>query len=246
MDDTTLDNSGAPALITKVKKASPEAVKNIETKLERPLSPTEFAYEITTVNVRQRENMKKSNLKFRVAVAGTFIATKAIQAVLAQDDLDRDDGQKEDEAERAEEFLAHYGILGMKWGVRRSQKELSGARGESVPVRDLQGNKIVERDGRYQSKAGATRSVDAVKARTSQTKASAYGTDSLSNEDIDELIKRLDLEKKYSQITAPQKNSNNKKVKTILNNFVNDNAKYAANTLAKREINKLLKVQTKK
>lgn len=158
---------------------------------------------------------------------------------LSGDAIEQSDSELDD-------FLAHYGILGMKWGVRRDRKELARARGESVPVRDLQGKKIIERDGKYQRKDGATRSVDAVRARTSQTKARAYGTDSLSNEDIQQLIERLDLEKKYSQITGPKKASNAKKAKKIIADFAGDNAKYAANTLAKREINKLLTLGTKK
>jgi len=33
------------------------------------------------------------------------------------------------------DILVHYGVLGMKWGVRRSPAELARAGGERVPKR---------------------------------------------------------------------------------------------------------------
>jgi hypothetical protein len=77
------------------------------------------------------------------------------------------------------EFLQHFGVKGMKWGVRRNQPK--------KPVR---------------------RSADAKKAKTILERRERSGTSSLSNNDIQIAIRRLQLEQQLGQLTtAPPRQS---------------------------------------
>lgn len=85
----------------------------------------------------------------------------------------------------AEEVLAHHGILGMKWGVRRYQPY----------PKDYHG------DGRFVGKSGASR------ARTSYIKKareSLPNISDMSDEELDRLLKRLNKERNiYQMATEP-------------------------------------------
>lgn len=79
----------------------------------------------------------------------------------------------------AEEHLAHYGIKGMRWGIRRSDAELARARGESE---------------------------DAYRARkTANTIAKTKTLSSVEDADLNHLVNRINLEKRYSEVTAQTK-----------------------------------------
>lgn len=76
-----------------------------------------------------------------------------------------------------EEFLSHYGVLGMHWGVRR----WDNARRAGAPLRHPP-------------------SADAAKAAQLQAKVRAGGTRSLSNVEMQQLVTRMNLERQYSSL----------------------------------------------
>lgn len=71
--------------------------------------------------------------------------------------------------------LLHYGILGMKWGVRRSEAQLARARGKKEPTAD---DKVKE-----------ARKADSKNRRT------------LSDADLKSKIERLKMEKQFKDLT---------------------------------------------
>jgi hypothetical protein len=74
--------------------------------------------------------------------------------------------------------LAHFGIKGQKWGVRRSDSQLSSSKGSSEAA-------------------------DAARARTTQAAIKkAGGTSSVSDADLNQLVNRLNLEKRYTDIKS--------------------------------------------
>jgi hypothetical protein len=78
-----------------------------------------------------------------------------------------------------EEFLAHYGVRGMKWGVRRNRSGKSGTQTHHQP-------------------GDAT---DHTRARQLHSSAKTHGTRVLTNKDLEDLNRRLNLEQQYSKLT---------------------------------------------
>lgn len=72
--------------------------------------------------------------------------------------------------------LIHYGVKGMKWGVRRSDAELSRSRPSS---------------------SGPRLSEDARNAERVHQKIATRGTGSLSNQELRSYLERMDLERRY-------------------------------------------------
>ena len=123
----------------------------------------------------------------------------------------------------AQDYLAHYGIKGMKWGIRRDRRKAANAvplEPEDVQVsKNPKTGRLVTTGGR-----GHNPSEDAVKAAALRQKAKASGASSLSNKEIQELVTRLDLEGKYAKAmaaNAPPKSAGRK----FLEDFVSQEAK---------------------
>lgn len=76
--------------------------------------------------------------------------------------------------------LLHYGIKGMKWGVRRSDAQL--ARTQTAPK--------------------STLSNDAKSAERLHNKIQNKGTGSLSNQEMRQFLERMNLERQYSQMMS--------------------------------------------
>lgn len=84
------------------------------------------------------------------------------------------------------DLLKHYGILGMKWGIRRTPEQLARARGvmnESGKIsRELRGI-----SGRFRPKASA-----ATKSRVSK----------MSDDDLRKSVARMNLERSYLSLSG--------------------------------------------
>lgn len=86
-----------------------------------------------------------------------------------------------------EEFLAHFGVRGMKWGVRRAR-----------------------------SSRPHVSSPEAAKAMQLQTKARSSGTHTLTNAELQALVGRMNLETQYSNLNQRQVNKGRKIATDIL------------------------------
>lgn len=105
-------------------------------------------------------------------------------------------------------LLMHYGIKGMKWGVRRANP----SEGSSTPSSD-----------------------DAKAAEATRAKIKSGGTKSLSNKELQEFLTRMDLERRYNASKPPTvKDEAIKFVKeTLVSIGKQEAAKYATKQVAK-------------
>lgn len=95
--------------------------------------------------------------------------------------------------DRLNDFLAHFGVKGQKWGFRRSDAQLATAAKERTDV------------------------PDAVRARTTLTAIRSKGSlDAASDADLNHLVNRLNLEKRYSDIDPSAFQRGHNAIKTTL------------------------------
>lgn len=92
---------------------------------------------------------------------------------------------------RGSAFLEHYGVKGMKWGVRRDKP--TGP--ESVSVVAKPGRRVKAAGGRRQPASD-----DAIQAAVLKRRAKKSSVDSLSNKELQQLITRLNMEQQYSRL----------------------------------------------
>lgn len=101
-------------------------------------------------------------------------------------------------------ILTHYGIKGMKWGVRRANP--------SAPTHASEDHK---------------------NATALKTQVKTGGTKSLSNKDLKDYLERMDLEKRYNKANpTPSKKAGKFIAETLLNIGKQEAAKFAAKQVA--------------
>ena len=116
--------------------------------------------------------------------------------------------------EELEQVLEHFGIKGMKWGVRRSKKQLA------------------------RDKANKEVSEDFVKAREHMVKGKTKGVKALSNKDLQELNNRLQLEMQYKQLTGKQKSAGAKFAQDMVVDIGKNEAKRYAQEQVRKQLTK--------
>lgn len=84
-----------------------------------------------------------------------------------------------------DDVLEHFGIKGMRWGVRRREGPDGTVSSGKIPVES---------------------SHDAARAQDYRTRARSDGTHTLSNQELKHLVDRLALEQRYSELTSKQTN----------------------------------------
>lgn len=128
-----------------------------------------------------------------------------------------------------ENELYHYGIKGMKWGIRRTEAQLARARGE-----------------RASSSSGSTPA-----AKKSSSKSSSSGKKKVSEMSDDELsraVRRLQLEQQYRQMNPEKVSAGRRFVNRVMKDVVipaaTTTARNTLQTIMKRELDKALRFDT--
>lgn len=107
-----------------------------------------------------------------------------------------------------DDILAHHGVKGMHWGVRRSRGQLES----SVSTTHIPGKKKVTASGGH----GLPAHEDAIKAAVAKQKAKSSGVNALSNHELKQLNERLNLEQNFSRLTSGNTNVGRKFVEQQL------------------------------
>jgi hypothetical protein len=97
-----------------------------------------------------------------------------------------------------EDFLEHYGTKGMKWGVRKSRSVSTGPSPVQLDARP--GQRVTAKGG-----GGHSAHPDAIAAVTAGQKAKRSSTDTLSTQELQQLVTRMNLEQQYSKLAAQQR-----------------------------------------
>lgn len=121
------------------------------------------------------------------------------------------------------DFLEHYGVKGMKWGVRKDGK----TGGTRAALKE-----------RFTPKEKRPPSEDATTAASIRSKTNRRDVSPLTNKELQTAITRMNLEKQYSQLVPPTPGS---KAQKFAADFVATQAKQTLNTMAQTEIQKLVK-----
>ena len=132
--------------------------------------------------------------------------------------------------------LMHYGVLGMKWGVRKDRSS-----GKSKKKKKTKYKLVVRSPIQRQSTPKPQ-----PKSKPSEKTFSRPKTVSeLSDEELARFIRRAQLEKQYKEITATQKSKGRKFVEDVLMNSAKVVATQYTTQAMKTAVDKFMKQQAK-
>ena len=129
-------------------------------------------------------------------------------------------------ADSEEEFVAHYGVLGMHWGVRNGSSSVDNASGAG-------------------SRGRRRVSEDAATVAGHRAVVKKHGTSALSNDELSELVNRLSLEKRYTDLEPAKTNAGKKFVKDVVVSVGKQQATSYGNKAASAGIEAAIKTATK-
>lgn len=155
------------------------------------------------------------------------------EEVLLQLDFDLDELGQIADVTVPDKFLAHYGVPGMKWGVRKS--EGSGPT-PATAIQKKPGGKVKATGGE-----GHPAHEDAKKAAENIRKAKKSRSDALSNQELQDAIKRMQLEQQFASLQKGRQNAGRKFIQRLLGDTASQQVSSVVNTQAAAEIDKQLR-----
>ncbi len=120
-----------------------------------------------------------------------------------------------------DDILKHYGVKGMKWGVRKDRLP------SAVVVKPKRGGALKTSGGKNQP---ASR--DAKSAARLRQRAKASTTNSLSNDELQRLVKRMNLEQQYSNLSKQQASGGKAFIAKLIKGSASQQAQKTANIYA--------------
>lgn len=96
--------------------------------------------------------------------------------------------------------LAHYGIKGMRWGIRRTEEQLARARGDSISSRKKSSGGI------FSKKSSKSSTKEKPKKKVSE----------MDDTELKQVVERLRLENAYRTLTPKQTSLGKKFVEKLL------------------------------
>lgn len=130
--------------------------------------------------------------------------------------------------------LVHFGIPGMKWGVRKASSSSSTPSGATeVVVTSKRGKKTT-----LQAKGGARHapSQEAIDTVAAIQKSKASGLVTLSNKEIKDAVTRMNLEQQYMKLTSTEKNKGKQFIQSLLGNILKENVTKFAKDYSSQQI----------
>lgn len=113
-------------------------------------------------------------------------------------------------------YLKHYGVLGMKWGVRKD-KTKSNVVSSKTSIKELAKNaksRVTKKISERKAKAVVKRTTKESVKKASQDKS--RNIKRISNEELAKRVNRLEMEKKYRELKKSQVSSGARIAKNIL------------------------------
>lgn len=124
------------------------------------------------------------------------------------------------------DVLAHYGIKGMKWGVRRTPEQLARAR------------------GKISSLLGGSKKTSTKTSKSSSGEGEKKKISDMSDDELRRVVNRLQLERQYNQLNTKSVSIGqkfaNKVLKDVVTPAVTEASKNALKNYIEKELNKQL------
>ena len=139
--------------------------------------------------------------------------------------------------------LQHYGVKGMRWGVRRRGLTAGRVYFEKDDGTKRTGRAGFIKEGKTKPKTPTSNDFRRAQAAKAKVVKGKNPTKALENDELQALVKRMNLEKQYAELSArdQRKVVGAKFVGDVLSGVAKGQATRLGNQLAAEQIDKLLK-----
>lgn len=135
-------------------------------------------------------------------------------------------------------FLEHYGVKGMRWGIRKDTSGSSSAAARKAARRAPQPVVVTTtKRGRIKTTGGARQPATDEAKRTAATrqKANMSGTKALTNAELQQAVNRMNLEQQFKRLESGTG------VQKFINDFLKNQGKQQANKVGNDLVAEALK-----